>query len=93
MTVLGFRFVAVTGAVYRLDQFRAGQQPRKLLAQLLDVAVDGAVGNDAVVIIDAVDQLTAAEDPSGLPVQALKQVELTAVVNTFVLLVRYNFTK
>ena len=53
------RVVLVTHAVDRVDQLLVGGDGCDLLAQLLYVAVDGAVAHDALVGIDFVHELVA----------------------------------
>ena len=53
------RLVLVTHAVDRVDQLLVGGDGCDLLAQLLYVAVDGAVAHDALVGIDFVHELVA----------------------------------
>ena len=69
-------FKLVADAVDGVDVFRISAQFMQFLTQLLDVTVDSAVADDAVVRIDSVHQLVSTENLPGLVMQCLEQVEL-----------------
>ena len=67
------RLVTIACAVNRVNQFLIGQQFVQFTTELFDVAVDGAVGNDALILIHQIHQCCAGEDMAGPTVQGLQQ--------------------
>jgi hypothetical protein len=71
----------VADPVHRLHQLAPGGGRRQLAAQVLDVAVDGAVGHDPVIVVEVLEQLRAREHPARMRCQRLEQPELDRVSN------------
>ena len=72
----GIRFPAIPHAVHRANKRLVGVQRLQLAAQVFDVAVDGAVGHHAVIVIQMVEQLLAGKHFSRLVGEGFQQAEL-----------------
>src|SRR5687768_1787667 len=57
-----------------MDDLAVGLHGGDLLADLLDVAVDGAVGDDALVAVHRVDELVAGVDAAGVGGEDLEEL-------------------
>src|SRR5499427_6529104 len=70
------RLVLVAEPVDRVHDLAIGQHGGDLPADLLDVAVDGAVGHHPLVAVHRVDELIPGVDAAGMLYQHLEELEL-----------------
>src|SRR5690348_2513181 len=60
-SLTAFAEITITDAVDRFDRIRTGLRFGDLAAQVLDVAVDRAVVDDAVILVNRIEQVRARQ--------------------------------
>src|SRR5262245_66380060 len=69
-------FILVAQTVDRVHDLAVGQHGSDLPTDLLDVAVDGAVGDDTLITIHRIHELITRVDATGMRDEHLEELEL-----------------